>query len=185
MQNKSLRRTPMGMRMKYGNRSLGLLALSTLATTAARADTYVEPNPLRAIQHAQQGSADVTIRTVSARNDMVSGGDVLVRIDPKQGLDAATLKIARNGTDVSTAFKKNGAGLLGLVTGLSAGDNTIEVTGAGNLKASLVVTNYSVTGPIFSGPKESPFFCETNVWSDMPGKLGAPKDKDCAIDTRV
>jgi len=76
------------------------------------ADTYVEPNPLRAIQHAQQGSADVTIRTVSARNDMVSGGDVLVRIDPRQGLDAATLKIARNGTDVSTAFKKNGAGLL-------------------------------------------------------------------------
>jgi len=70
------------------------------------------------------------------------------------------------------------------VTGLGVGDNTIEVTGAGNLKASLVVTNYSVTGPIFSGPKESPFFCETNVWADMPGKLGAPRTRT-APSTRV
>src|SRR5260221_391149 len=132
----------MGMRMKFGSRCLGLLALGLLASTAARADTYVEPSPLRAIQHVQQGSSDVTIRTVSARNDMVSGGDVLVRIDPKQGLDVATLKVMRNGADITSAFKKSGSGLLGLVSGLTAGDNTIEVMGAANLRASLVVTNY-------------------------------------------
>jgi hypothetical protein len=175
----------MGDHTKYGSRILGLVVLGLLATSAARAETYVEPNPLRAIQHAQVGSADVTIRTLSARNDMASGGDVLIRIDPKTGLDAATLKVSRNGTDITASFKKSGTSIQALVGGLNPGDNSIEVTGAANLKASLVVTNYAISGPIFSGAKESPFFCQTDVWADMPGKLGTAKDKDCSIDTRV
>lgn len=177
----------MGDMMKTG-RSLALLVPGLLAFAAPGAlwaQTAVEPNPHQAIQHAQQGSADVTIRTVSARNDMVSGNDVLLRITPKAGLDSAALKVTRNGADVTAAFKKNGNDLLGLVAGLDLGDNTIEVTGPASLKSSLVVTNYPAAGPIFAGAHETPFFCQTADWADMPGKLGAPRDKDCSIATRV
>ncbi|MFO1183919.1 MAG: DUF6351 family protein [Bauldia sp.] len=173
---------------QFRSRRLGLLVPGLLlfaAPSTLRAETYAEPNPHQAIQHTQQGSTEVAIRTVSARNDMASGGDVLLRVTPKAGIDTAALKVTRNGTDVTAGFKRVGSDLLGLVTGLNDGDNAIEVSGPANLKASLVVTNYAAAGPIFSGPRETPFYCQTNDWVDLPGKLGAPIDKNCSIATRV
>jgi hypothetical protein len=75
-------------------------------------------------EHAQTGSADYRITTVSARNDMISGGDVLVRISASE----ASLRVAvtLNGQAVTRAFRSvpGARSLLGLVTGLRTGDNT-------------------------------------------------------------
>jgi hypothetical protein len=51
----------------------------------------------------------------------------------------------------------------------------------------LNIINYPITGPVFSGPHESPFLCETTTFSFPDGTrpLGAPIDADCSIDTRV
>ena len=42
------------------------------------------------------------------------------------------------------------------------------------------MTNYPITGPVFSGPHQKPFVCQTEVWD-----LGAPLDENCSAATKV
>jgi hypothetical protein len=91
--------------------------------------------------------ARARIETLSTRPDMVTGGDVLVRVH----------------------------GRTRLVTGLHEGRNRLRI---GN--ARLTVINHPITGPVFSGPHEQPFVCETEA-----AGLGAPLDADCSIATRT
>jgi hypothetical protein len=42
------------------------------------------------------------------------------------------------------------------------------------------VVNHPVAGPVFSGPHQVPFVCETDVLG-----LGVPTDSDCSAPTRV
>ena len=42
----------------------------------------------------------------------------------------------------------------------------------------LTVINHPITGPVFSGPHEQPFVCETET-----AGLGAPLDSDCSVAT--
>src|SRR3954465_11314868 len=91
------------------------------------------------------GSAEAGIAALSTRPDMVTGGDVLVRV-PKN----ATVRV--NGHVVS------GRGDTRLRKGLELGRNTIS---AGH--ARLTVINHPITGPVFSGPHEQPFVCETEA----------------------
>src|SRR5437016_4136810 len=63
-----------------------------------------EPQPIQMQEHRQTGSADFQIKTVSTRNDMISGGDVLIRIDsPRITLDR--IAVSLNGKDVNGAFR--------------------------------------------------------------------------------
>jgi hypothetical protein len=106
--------------------------------------------------------AHATIEALSTRPDMVTGGDVLVRVPPD-----ATLRV--NGRIVE------GDGRTRLVTGLRDGRNVLTADGA-----RLTVVNHPITGPVFSGPHEQPFVCETEA-----AGLGAPLDDDCSIATRT
>ena len=67
---------------------------------------------------------------------------------------------------VGTPFVANGATrtLTGLVTGLNVGENLLEVIdprgnvqGKGRADADIVLTNYPIEGPVFSGTHEQPF----------------------------
>jgi hypothetical protein len=107
------------------------------------------------------GSADARIKALSTHPDMVTGGDVLVRV-PKH----ATVRV--NG-QVEPAN-----GRTRLVEGLRLGRNTIT---AG--RSRLTVINHPITGPVFSGPHEHPFVCETEA-----AGLGPPLDDDCSVATR-
>ncbi|MSR07322.1 MAG: hypothetical protein EXR93_09700 [Gemmatimonadetes bacterium] len=127
--------------------------------------------------------------TLSARADMVSGGDVLVRIDlPVAGL-ANQLAVELNGTDVTRAFHANESArsLTGLVTGLRVGSNTLvaRMNDRTGVSGSLTMVNYPITGPIFSGLHEQPFICMTETFRGVPGGLGKPLDRDCSVETRV
>lgn len=127
------------------------------------------------------------ISTLSTRPDKVSGGDVLVRVDVPDNAPLTGIIVRRNGQDVSNALRPDPAqhALIGLVRGLRPGQNTLEVfTGSAQPAALLSVSNYPSSGPIFSGPQEQPFICQTQGFRLPDGStLGAPLDADCAIKT--
>lgn len=124
--------------------------------------------------------ADMEITALSSRPDMVSGGDVLIKIEVPDAVSSDKVIVTLNGEDVTSLFNSgSGHFLVGLVDGLELGKNKIKAK-AGSSSASLTVVNYPITGPIFSGPHEAPFICET-----AQAGLGEPLDCDCSIETRV
>lgn len=135
-------------------------------------------------------AAPLAITTLSTRADSVSGGDVLVRIDYPAG-QRLPLVVSLNGSDVTGQFRAGTAPntWVGLVSGLSIGDNTLRVrTKAPAGDVSLQIINHPITGPVFSGPHEQPFFCMTQNFP-VPGsatqRLGPALDADCSTTTRV
>lgn len=126
------------------------------------------------------------IEAVSTHANLVSGGDVLLRITLKHNNRNHPVSVTLNGRDVSSAFQSMADDpdtLVGLVTGLALGDNIVRVQGngaSGVKDQTLTVVNHPITGPIISGPHQTPFVCETSFLG-----LGAPLDADCTASTRV
>ena len=142
---------------------------------------------LAAWPSAQTPQENVRLEAVSARPEFVSGGDVLVRVRMPVGLASNAATVSLNGTDVTSAFKPDAAtqSLLGLVAGLKAGANSLEVT-AGSARGRLAVVNHPITGPMISGPQEQPFICQTEQFKLQSGAtLGKALDANCSVATRV
>ncbi len=124
---------------------------------------------------AAADAAALKIETVSTRPDKVTGGDVLVRVT-----GATRPRVKVDGRDVSGAFRPaDDGGVLGLVDGLAPGTHQLVAT-SGRDRAALELRAYPITGPVFSGPHETPFVCETES-----AGLGPALDSDCSIATRV
>src|SRR2546427_5222642 len=116
------------------------------------------------------------IEAVSNRADLVSGGDVLLRVTlPRK--QQGTLSV--NGAAVPGALHAapDGNGYLALVTGLPLGRNTIALSSHGRM-VHLDVTNHAIGGPIFSGPHLQPWTCTT-----QNNGLGPALDADCNAPT--
>ena len=136
---------------------------------------------------------DLEIRTLSTRHDTVTGGDVLVEVDVPLGVPRQKVVVFANGANITATLHWDDSArtLTGLVTGLRLGANEISAdangNGAGRPSASLAITNYPITGPVFSGPHETPFKCETATFAFPDGStpLGSALDADCSIATRV
>ena len=136
---------------------------------------------------------DFEIRALSSRPDTVTGGDVLIEVDVPQNVPRQKAVVLANGTNITSALRWDDAAhaLTGLVRGLRAGVNEIaaDANGNGNGRpaASLAIINHPITGPVFSGPHETPFECETATFAFPDGShpLGAALDADCSIATRV
>lgn len=161
--------------------ALGVLGATLVAAPAPAplgaqdpgpAEVAADPHTLRTPALA---AGQFEIITLSTMPDTVSGGDVLVAV---RGLAPdAPLTVTRDGTDVSAAFTALPDGeRRGLVTGLVVGENTLVAT-SGAQRATLVVRDHPVTGPITSGPHQEPFRCRTE-----DAGLGAPLDDDCSIE---
>jgi hypothetical protein len=130
--------------------------------------------------------AKSAIRTLSTHADRVSGGDVLVEITLANA--NVPFVVFLNGRNVSDAFRPGETpnSLVGLVTGLALGKNRLVVIGGGLRSESLVLTNYSIKGPIVSGPHLQPFICQTQDFTLPDGtKLGPPIDADCSAPTKI
>ena len=58
----------------------------------------------------------------------------------------------------------------GVVAGMTLGDNLLELRlDAGKVPLdSMKLTNYPITGPMFSGPQQTPFVCTTNQVGRQP-----------------
>ncbi len=159
--------------MRVSGRNLGTIAVMAAAIIGASV--------------AQAAVLD--IKTLSTRPDRVSGGDVLVQVTQS---DAAATKVTLNGADVSKAFKPGTAPntLIGVVDGLKLGANTIAASGK-----TLALTNYPISGPIISGPHQTPFVCTTANFKIFMGRgtmqltdetpFGPSLDKDCMAATKI
>ena len=140
------------------------------------------------------GNSGPEITTLSSRPDTVSGGTALVRINAPQRVALSDLVVSVNGQVVTNTFQPEAGGrsLLGLVQGLTLGYNVVTVRALDRhnrpyLSARLTLKNYPITGPIFSGPHEEPFYCMTTQFK-LPASsqtLGSALDSDCSIATRV
>jgi hypothetical protein len=141
---------------------------------------------------AEKRGQNVTITVVSSPPDMISGGDALVHIDVPAGVSATKVLVKLNDAVVTADFHPDpmGHGLLGLVEGIRFGQNTLAVftdgKGKGTAAQQLALKNYAITGPIFSGPQEKPFICQTQSFKMPDGTtLGAPIDENCSVQTVV
>ncbi len=126
---------------------------------------------------AAHSNDELKIEAVSNRADLVSGGDVLLRVTLPRGTKGV---LSLNGATIRNALHAapDGRGYLALATGLALGDNIVTVS-AGRHKEHLEVTNHPISGPIFSGPHLQPWLCTTEA-----NGLGVPLDADCNAPTR-
>jgi Tannase-like family of unknown function (DUF6351) len=122
------------------------------------------------------------VRTLSTRQDMVSGGDVLIEIvaPPSTGTNVA---IQVNGREPNAEFKPTmpATTLIVRLKDLQPGRNIIGVGVKGRRPAvQVAVVNHAIAGPVMSGPHQTPFTCETQTFG-----LGQPLDANCMVATRV
>ena len=144
---------------------------------------------LAANQRGGDNGGLLRLSVLSSRPELVSGGDALVRVQVPPGIALSRVKVLRNGTDVTSQLTPdpNGGGLLGVVSGLVNGSNTLTAMFDGRQFDRLDLTNYPKWGPMISGPHEQPFYCQTTAFTtNLPsGNLGAPLDANCSVTTRV
>ncbi|GAA5236169.1 hypothetical protein FOZ76_24980 [Verticiella sediminum] len=124
---------------------------------------------------------------LSSRADMVSGGDVLVRVPVPAPYAPGDIEVRLGDTDITRHFVSSRDGqLIARLTGLQVGSAQLEVRVNGRRAGALTLVNHPISGPLFAGPREKPFICQTDEFA-LPGgtRLGAPLDADCSITTRV
>jgi hypothetical protein len=139
------------------------------------------------------------LRVLSAPAGLVSGGDALVEVRAPWRAHARDVRVWLNGREITWTFRpRSGGRLVGLVDRLRVGRNQLVARlvrhrGRGDRRwrrgraARLTITNHPISGPIFSGPQQEPFICQTRDFR-LPASnetLGPPLDKDCSIETRV
>jgi hypothetical protein len=129
-----------------------------------------------------RASGRLALVTVSnPRPALVSGGEVLVRVDVGKHTNPADVRITANRQDVTSSFQARSDGsLLGLVTGLAIGHNRLVASAGDRVATSLEVVNHSINGPVFSGKQQLPFVCQTTAFGLAPAS-----PPDCGAPTMV
>ncbi|MCO5314782.1 MAG: DUF6351 family protein [Solirubrobacterales bacterium] len=130
-------------------------------------------------------SEQFSIRTVSSRPEMVSGGDALVELRVPPGVDLEGLSVLVGGNDRTADFAPVPGDpnlLRGMITLPQAELNTVVATLPGYPDRTLYLVNHPTTGPILSGPHQQPFTCTTALPTNG---LGAPLDADCSVAATV
>ena len=103
------------------------------------------------------------------RPGLISGDEVLVRVDVPNHINPADVQITSDGQDVTSSFQTQPDGsLLGLVTGLTIGRNRLVASADGQFASSLEVTDHSINGPVFSGRQQLPYVCQTAAFGLAP-----------------
>jgi hypothetical protein len=120
----------------------------------------------------------VGLKVLSGRPDMVSGGDALVEIT---GVPQGVTVVAAN-RDVTASFRPapKSETLVGRIEGLPPGKSSVLVRQGKRELARLDLTTYPISGPIFSGPHQTPFACVPEIV-----QMGPPRDQDCSLPTKV
>jgi hypothetical protein len=150
------------------------------------------------VASAQSAKNGFAIQIVSTRADLVSGGDALIQLTVPATLNTTKLAVTANGRDVTAAFKLaphlvpapseargegrvEGNTVIGLLADLPIGRVDVQA-GARDEKPAVTLTlvNHPIAGPVMSGPRQSPFVCETQAFG-----FGEPLDADCSVTTRV
>jgi hypothetical protein len=149
------------MRTRVRSSSAGVVTMVVVLATSLLTVTGLVGPAGADSNDRHRGGHEFRVVTLSGRSDVVSGGDVLVQIDAGNlRLDGIAVKL--NGRDVSAAFRPGRAPgtLIGHVTGLSLGENTLRASAKarGGTNTSVRLINHPISGPAFSGPHQTPFY---------------------------
>src|SRR5215471_10529278 len=142
-------------------RSLDLAGVLLLAGVALT-------GPAAAHNDEDRDSNRFEIRTLSNRADLISGGDALVEVRVPRHVDLDSVVITLDGHDITAAFARSASArtLLGLVTGLADGRNTLAAgVKRGHHRTvdfeKLTITNHPIGGPVLLGSQTTPWICAT------------------------
>ena len=127
--------------------------------------------------------AQSEIKVLSSRPDSVSGGDAVVQVRVPPNVSVLQVVVLRNGVDVTSAFVATDLTTLqGLVSGLNVGANVIlaKMRSDGSILTKALVQNWPIYGPIFAGPHQRPWICETEASGLGPPPATGP----CVAPTR-
>jgi hypothetical protein len=131
-------------------------------------------------------SAAPTVQVLSSKPELVTGGTALVAVRPEDS--NGPLKATLNGVDVTAAFQPDTSTpgrVIGVLSGLTVGTNTFVADYGGDAR-TVTLTNYPITGPVISGPHQTPYICQTEAFTLPDGsKLGPALDANCSVTTRV
>jgi hypothetical protein len=153
-------------------RSAGIVAIATLSTVALALSAA--PAFAAAADH---GGARLSLTSVSnPKPSLVSGGDVLIRVTGSSQIPKLMVDGRAAG---ATAHSQPDGSWLALISGLRNGAHRIDAK-SGRQTADMRVTNHPITGPVFSGPQQLPFICETQAYGLPPAT-----SPDCAVPTQV
>ncbi len=135
-------------------------------------------------------ASKLEVKSLSSYADKVTGGDLLVRVGVPSSARPEDVRVLLNGQDVTSQFWLDPANhaLMGLVTGLKTGKNQLQANAKNASTGKLDLENFPLTGPVFSGPQEKPFFCQTHQFRPYPNApflTAAQIDDPCMVPTRV
>lgn len=149
-----------------------------IAMTFSRCILYTLSIAALASLNVTNASEHSEIRIVSSRPDLVTGGDTTVELAPNHSNWSTIL----NDRDVSSSFhrSKRTGKLTAVLRDLRKGENTLQLVTNGVLSSEIRIRNHPATGPLFSGPQQRPFTCQTEA-----NGLGPPLDPDCRAKTLV
>ena len=132
-------------------------------------------------------SVPFDVRVVSSAPDQVSGGDARLHVVVPQTVPLQQVEVWVNGKSQRDRFvpMPGTRTLTGVIDGLVLGENSVQVNANGKGKGrpdavQLKLTNHPIIGPIFSGPHQYPFVCNT-----VGQGLGQPIADDPVTGTRV
>jgi Tannase-like family of unknown function (DUF6351) len=130
---------------------------------------------------------EFSVQVVSSAADQVTGGDARLHIDVPHTVPLQQVEVWVNSVDERSHFSvmPGTRTLTGVIDGMNVGENslTVKANGKGLGRPSpvnLTLTDYPITGPIFSGPHQYPFVCTT-----MTEGLGQPIPDDPVTGTKV
>lgn len=163
-------------------------ATGVVLLTALLSCSTDEPVSTSGMLDEQEVTSEIEISVISTKSWLVTGGDVLVEVAFTDTSSPNPYSVKLNDIDVTDRFVQvSSTRRQALLTGLPLGDSALvaEALASGN-SDTLILTNYPSSGPIISGPHQSPFVCQTAEFELATGEmLGETFDSDCAVDTRV
>lgn len=128
---------------------------------------------LTACSSDENETTQLTVNVISNKPYLISGGDALIEVTTNDtnsdGITLVVNGIARNVELVQHSVDDGLYSYRGLLTGLNTGNNNLMVR-SGDAVAELPLVNYPVTGPVFSGPQQEPYFCLSQLAPQRDGE---------------
>jgi hypothetical protein len=122
--------------------------------------------------HDGRGAA-LQLRVLSSAPQWVSGGDARIHVRAAPGL-RDDIELVLNGRRLDASLDEVPDGLEGVVSGLRVGHNLLEARQRRAAHSHAVVrdaiwlTNWPITGPMFTGPQQAPFVCTATQFNLQP-----------------
>ena len=137
------------------------LAVANDSNAQSRSGKNQPAQPVASAGKAQSQGKNVQLRVLSSPPQYVSGGDARIEVIAAPGLHDK-VRLVLNGRPLDAKLRSDGHRLEGVISGLVEGENLLEVyVNENSLRDSLTLTNYPITGPMFSGLQQHPFVCTT------------------------